>query len=432
MTKPAAIAGTRLTIERLGARGEGVAATSAGPVFVPYALPGDEILAHVDGERGELIEVLKPSPDRIAPFCKHYGQCGGCAVQALAKPTYENWKRDLVVTALRNANVQADVAPLCDAHGAGRRRAAFHARVNRDALGRHSVTTGFMRARSHEIVAIDACPVFDPALALAPEAAQQIARVMSGLDKPLDIWLTALDNGLDCDLHGAGPIPEDLRAALVRLAQRLDLTRLSLHGEVLIRQRPPQVTMGKAIVELPPGAFLQATRAGEETLATLVTQAAGKADAIADLFAGVGTFTHRLVQTARVHAVESSRPAMEALLRAARATPGAQPVNGEVRDLFRRPLDVQELNRFEAVIFDPPRAGAEAQSRQIAASTVNKVIAVSCNPQTFARDAAILIEGGYRFETVTPVDQFRHSPHVELVGVFNKPRKAAVRRRLLG
>lgn len=432
MNDRARLAGSKLTIERLGARGEGIAVTSAGPVFVPYAVPGDEVLALVDGDRGELIEVLKPSPDRIAPFCVHYGQCGGCAVQALAKPAYDEWKRNLVIAALRNAGVQADAGPLLDAHGAGRRRAAFHARVTRDALGRHSVTTGFMRARSHEIVQIDACPVFDPALERAPEAAQQIARVMSGLDKPLDIWITALDNGLDADVHGAGAIADDLRAALIRLAQRLDLTRLSIHGETLIRQRPPQLTMGKAIVELPPGAFLQATRAGEAALAELVTQAAGKAGAIADLFAGVGTFTHRLAQRARVHAVESNKTAMDALLRAARTTQGGQPVSGEVRDLFRRPLDTQELNAFDCVVFDPPRAGAEAQARQIAASVVMRVIAVSCNPQSFARDAAILIEGGYRIEKVTPVDQFRHSPHVELVAIFNKPRKAAARRRLLG
>jgi len=208
--------------------------------------------------------------------------------------------------------------------------------------------------------------------------------------------------------------------------------RLSIHGVPLIVNRPPRLTVGPALVEPPPGAFLQATRAGEHMLANLVLEHAGKARRIADLFAGIGTFTHPLAQRAQVHAVEFGKPAVEALQHSANRTTGAKPVTSQARDLYRRPLDPGELARFDAVVFDPPRAGAEAQARELGKSIVPRIVAVSCNAQTFARDARILLDGGYRLEGVTPVDQFRHSPHVELVAAFARPKAAASRRRLLG
>lgn len=422
-----------LLIERLGQRGEGIAQTPDGPVYVPYALPGDEVRAIVDGERGVLGEIITPSPDRIAPFCPHYGQCGGCAVQALASSAYQVWKRELVVSALAHAGVECTVDELIDAHGAGRRRAAFHARMQTDALGRTRVECGFMRARSHDVINIDHCPILTPAMAAAPRVAAAIAQAMGSLGKPLDLWITALDDGLDVDVQGAGAIPDDLRRRLAALAAKLDLVRLSIHGETLIQTRPPRLAMGQASVEPPPGAFLQATAAGEEKLAELVMALAGKSRHVADLFAGVGTFTLRLAQGARVHAVESSPAAIEALRRAAGRLPRAKTVTAVQRDLFRRPLDAEELTPFDAVVLDPPRAGAQSQSQALAASHVPLVVAVSCNVQTFARDARILLDGGYELQRVTPIDQFRHSPHVELVAAFRKaPVSAPRQRRLLG
>jgi 23S rRNA (uracil1939-C5)-methyltransferase len=416
----------KLRIEKLGSRGEGV---SRGPVFTPYALPGETILAEVDGERGHLVEVIEPSPDRIAPFCPHYQICGGCAVQALAQAPYAEWKRGLVVAALNNAGVKADVAPLIDAHGAGRRRATLHARV--DPRGRVSV--GFMQARAHALVDLDVCPLFAPGLTRACDAARAAAEALRGLGKPLDIVVTATETGLDLDLRGAGPLDFPLQQKLVRLAQEADLARIANHGIIVVERRAPILRMGPAEVSPPPGAFLQATEAGENALADLVAQGVGAGKRVADLFCGVGTFALRLAARAEIHAVESEDSALAALSKAARFAPGLRQVTTERRDLFRRPLTAMELARFDAVVFDPPRAGAEAQAREMAQAKVPTLVAVSCNPQTLARDLGVLTRAGYALESVTPVDQFRCAAHVETVAVLRRADKPAKRRRpLLG
>ncbi len=347
-------------------------------------------------------------------------------MQTLAAQPYAQWKRSLVTEALRQAGVETSVEALLDAHGEGRRRATFHART--EASG--AAVCGFMAARSHAIVEIDECPVLAPALREAPQIARALARTLAASGKPLDILATATQSGLDIDIKGHGPLNDDETQRLVRLALRHDLARLSNHGAIVALQRPPLVAMGRAMVALPPGAFLQATAAGEAALAAEVAVRLAGASRIADLFAGVGTFSLRLAEFATVHAVDSDAAALAALAKAAGGA-GLRPVSIEARDLFRRPLAAADLTRFDALVFDPPRAGAEVQARAIAASAIARVIAVSCNAQSFARDAAILCAGGYALERVLPVDQFRHSPHVEIVGSFRKAAKPRARR-LLG
>jgi 23S rRNA (uracil1939-C5)-methyltransferase len=416
----------RLTIERLGARGEGVARTSRGLVFVPYALGGETVLAEVDGERGKLVEVLQPSPDRIPPFCKYYGECGGCAVQTLKPDAYLDWKRGLLADALANAHVETNVRETVDAHGEGRRRVVFHAR-----MGYGAPQVGFMRARAHDIVDIDSCPLLAPALAAAPIIAREIAGVLGNLGKPLDIAMAATETGVDVDLRGSGPLEFDLTQKLVALATARDLARISNHGVIVIERRQPRQKVGHADLILPPGAFLQATLAGERALADLVRAEMSAEKKIADLFAGVGTFALRLAEIAEIHAVEQDSIALAALSRAAKNTQGLKRITTEARDLFKRPLLRAELGAYDCVVFDPPRAGAEAQARELAASKIPLVVAVSCNVQTFARDARILIEGGYVLEQATPVDQFRHSAHVEIVAAFRRVRTGKAKRGLL-
>ncbi len=416
----------RLHIERLGQRGEGVARGPDGTILVPYALPGESVVAEVEGGRGKLVEVRSPSPDRIAPFCRHFSVCGGCAVQTLAHEPYARWKRGLLEEAMRDAGLAVTPAELLDAHGEGRRRATFHARTN--ASGQAIV--GFMEARAHKIVEIEACPVLAPSLWNAPAAARALAQILAASGKPLDILMTGTNSGLDIDLKGHGPLNDDETRRLVRFALRHDLARLSNHGVILVAQRPALVAMGKAMVAIPPGAFLQATAAGEAALAAEVCAALTGASRIVDLFAGVGTFSLRLAEFASVTAVDADEPALAALANAAGGV-GLRPVVVETRDLFRRPLSAQELAPFDAIVFDPPRAGADTQARAIAQTGAPAVVAVSCNVQTFARDAAILCGGGYELERILPVDQFRHSPHLEIVATFR--RKARKRpRRLLG
>jgi 23S rRNA (uracil1939-C5)-methyltransferase len=407
----------RFTIARLGHRGDGVADTPAGPVYIPGALPGEAVEAERHGERAHLTAVLAPSPDRAAPFVPGAATCGGCGMAHLSVPAQLAWKRVLVSDALAAEKIEAEVDETIDAHGIGRRRASFHAR-----RGVGGIRVGFMAARSHDVVdlAEHDCPTLAPALKRAVPAIRALAGSLAGVGKPVDAVVTATTSGLDVDIRGTSARLEPLRLALLRLAEKHDLARLSLHGERIVERRPPVLRLGRAEVLLPPGGFLQATEAGEAALAKLVDEGIGTPKRIADLFAGSGTFSLRLAERAAVAAVEADTEALAALDRAARHTPGLKKITAERRDLFRRPLMPAELSRFDAVVFDPPRAGAEAQARQLAASRVKRIVAVSCNPATLARDMRILIDGGYRLGTVTPVDQFRHSAHVEAVAVLEK------------
>ncbi len=409
----------RLAIARLGARGDGVAMTSAGPIYVPYALPGETVEVQEwpgHSDRRHLLAVEIASPDRIAPICPHFGVCGGCAVQHWAPPRYRDWKRALVVQALAQAGLEAPLDDLIDANGEGRRRAVFHARRG----ARDQLDLGFAARSAHHIVSIDHCPVLSPGLAEAIPAAWAIAESIASARKPLDIQVTATEVGLDVDLRGSGPLAPMQSAALAEVAARHRLARLTRHGELIAQHAAPVVRIGRANLVLPPGAFLQATAAGEAALAKLVEDHCAGARTIADLFCGVGPFALRLADRARVSAVDIDAAAIAALRTAAAATPRLKPIEAQSRDLFRRPLLPDELRRFDVVVFDPPRQGAQMQARALGQSGVRHVVAVSCNPATFARDARILVDGGYQLLRVTPVDQFRYSSHVELVGLFQR------------
>ncbi|HYA06728.1 MAG TPA: RNA methyltransferase [Xanthobacteraceae bacterium] len=404
----------RLVIGRLGHRGDGIAEGPQGPIYVPGTLPGETVEVeswpgHPD--RRQLLNVEKPSPQRIASICPHFGVCGGCALQHWEGAAYREWKRDLVVTALHQAGIEAPVAELIDAHGEGRRRAVFHAR-----RGTHDVLqVGFSAARAHHVVDIDRCPILANGLDGALKAAWAIAEALDPVDKPLDIQVTATDAGLDIDVRGSGPLPPALMTALARVAARENLARLTRHGELIAQSRAASLRIGTATVLLPPAAFLQATGEGEAALSRLVLESCAGAKNVADLFAGIGPFALRLAAFAPVVAVDNDAAALAALKRAASTAKGLKPVTTERRDLFRNPLLPAELKNFEAVVFDPPRPGAQPQARALAASAVAIVVAVSCNPGTFARDVRLLIDGGYRPTSITPVDQFRYSPHVEIV-----------------
>jgi 23S rRNA (uracil1939-C5)-methyltransferase len=409
----------QLVIARLAHRGDGVSDGPAGAIYVPGALPGETV--EVEGvaghpDRRRLLRVEQPSAERIAPICPHFGVCGGCAVQHWDAVRYGAWKRDLVVEALRQAGLDAPVADLIDAHGEGRRRAVFHARSGAGDV----LEVGFSAPRAHHVVAIDRCPILAPTLGGALKAAWAIAEALSPAKKPLDIQVSATDAGLDVDVRGSGPLTPMLMTALALIAAKHDLARLTRHGELIALERAPTLRMGKATVQLPPAVFLQATAEGEAALARLVLAACAGAAYIADLFAGVGPFALRLAERARVVAVDDDEAALSALKRAAASTVGLKPVEIERRDLFRRPLGATELKRIDAVVFDPPRQGAEMQARELAASSVPLIVAVSCNPGTFARDMRELVRGGYRITEITPVDQFRYAAHVEIVARLEK------------
>jgi 23S rRNA (uracil1939-C5)-methyltransferase len=413
-----------LSIVALDAHGQGVAANGA---IVPGALPGERALVRLAGKRAEVVEMLGAAAERAEPSCPWYGRCGGCAAQHMSDELYRQWKRRLVVEALKREGVAAEVGELVDAHGGGRRRATFHARFPHG----QADEVGFMRARSHEIIAIDDCPLFSAGMAGAIAAARALSGDLRGLMKPLDIVVTSTLDGLDVDLRGSGALERAETEKLARTAEALDLARVSNHGEVVIERRPLRVAFGEALVRLPPGAFLQATEAGETLLAEFAEQALADSKRVADLFCGAGAFAVRLARRREVFAADADAAAIVALAGAAGTTPGLRRLTAETRDLFRRPLKVDELASFDAALIDPPRAGALEQSRALAASALPLVVSISCNAATFARDARILIDGGFQIDAVTPLDQFRFSPHVEIAAVFRRPRAKARARRLL-
>ena len=403
---------TRLTIAHVGHRGDGVAEGR----FVPYTLPGEVVEVEGDEERAAPATILSPSPDRVTPPCPHFGTCGGCALQHWADAPYLAWKRDIVAATLGQHGLRPEIAPTIDARGTGRRRVTFHARRGSGTR----LVVGFAAARSHAIVPIEACPLLAPSLANALPTARRIAMALEGLGKPLDIQVTAAAQGLDMELRGAGRLGERERLGLIAAANAAGLVRLTNHGDLIMQREVPSIMIAGMAVPLPAGAFLQATEAGEAVLSDLVLAGVGKARSVADLFCGIGPFALRLAAKAKVRAVDSDAPAIASLAQALRRASGLKPVQTEARDLFRRPLLAAELKGLDAVVFDPPRAGAEAQVKLLAKADIGRIVAVSCNAATFARDAAILTDAGWKLGTVTPVDQFRWSAHVELVATFER------------
>ena len=352
----------RLTISRVGWRGEGVA---EGPVFVPCTLPGEVVTAEVHQDRGRLIAVETVSPERIAPLCPHFGHCGGCQLQHWQEDAYRAWKVAQVEQAFAKSAIDTTVSALIDAHGEGRRRVSLHVR-RKDGV----VTAGFMEVRSHDLYDLDRCPILVPALASAPDMAREIGKVLGDCD----VAATATKGGVDLRVRAERRVVTEEHAKLAALAERLDVARFTVNADVIVVRRTPGVDMGRASVTLPPASFLQATAAGEEALAALVLEAIGKSKSVADLFCGCGPFTFRLAEKAKVQAFDSDAPAIAALQSAARNTQGFKPVAAEARNLLAAPLVPGELKDFDCVVFDPPRAGAEAQARQLAKSDRKSVV----------------------------------------------------------
>ncbi|MEM7122824.1 MAG: hypothetical protein AAF563_16205 [Pseudomonadota bacterium] len=410
-----------LRIENLGARGDGLAPWRGATVYVDGALPGELIEAHVTGRRGDgyaatTDKVIEPSPERRPTPCPQAATCGGCAVQHTSDNLYRRWKQGLLTEALgRRGLDDAVVEDLAVAPPASRRRA----RLGTKHKAKQSIL-GFRARHSHRVVPIDGCLVLTPRLMQAMERLKP-----SLLDLGVqELELTESDTGVDVVMHG-GALPG--LGGLQRITEAAhdgDLARVVWRQRnsvtPILSRRDPCLTFGKTTVDLPPGAFVQPTLWGEERLADHVAACVAGADHVADLYAGLGTFGLRLAERHRVTAVEGVTAMADAMVQAANRSGLAGRITAERRDLARAPLSAAELDRFDAVVFDPPRQGAREQSQQLAASRVPCVVAVSCHPGSFSRDARILVDGGYRLDTIWPVDQFLWSHHLELVGVFRR------------
>jgi len=362
-------------------------------LHVPGALPGEVIRLGAGSDGPVLLSVDRASPDRRAPPCPHFGTCGGCALQHWDETAALAWKVERLRATLALERLETDILPVVTTAPGGRRRAALHARRG-------------------------------PTRTALPLLRRLAAPLLEHPKSAPALHVTVTDTGLDIDVTGvearSGGLSADARQLAAEVAGQGDIARLTLAGDILFQQRQPVVRLGRARVVLPPGAFLQAAPVAEAAMAAEAVAAADGARRIADLFCGVGTLTFPLAEVAPVLAVDSSAPAIAALVAAVATAPGLHGITAETRDLFRRPVAAAELRRIDVIVFDPPRAGAIAQTAEIAQSGAARVVGVSCNPATFARDARRLVDEGFRLERVRPVDQFLWSPHLELVAVFSR------------
>ncbi|MEL6642855.1 MAG: class I SAM-dependent RNA methyltransferase [Pseudomonadota bacterium] len=403
-------------IVRLGHRGDGIA---EGPVYVARTLPGEIVDGEVAEGRIAAPRILTPSPDRVRPPCRHYKSCGGCAVMHASDDFVAAWKQEVVETALAAQGITAPFRPIATSPAAARRRATVAGRRLRG-----GALVGFHGRASHTVVAVPDCAVMHPDLIAALPACEELTRLLGPKRSELRISITTSAAGLDIELGETRALTVEDRQAPAEIAGRHGLARISALGEPVITARPPAQSFDGISVVPPPGAFLQATAHGEDSLRQAVVEAVGPAQRVVDVFAGCGTFALPLARRAEVHAVEGDPDMTAALDHGWRQAQGLKAVTTETRDLFRAPLLPDELNRFDAAVIDPPRAGAEAQMREIATSSLARIAAISCNPVTFARDAKLLTQAGFRLNWVQVVDQFRWSAHVELAASFTRDHMA--------
>ncbi len=397
-------------IERLGHHGDGIA---PGPVYAPGTLPGEVLDGDIDNGFMPNPRILTPSPDRVAPPCPHGKSCGGCQLQHASEAFSASWKAEVLRNALAAQGLEATFRPILTSPPRTRRRASFSARRTKK-----GALAGFHKKRSDVIVPVPDCLLVHPDLANALPLVEELAVLGGSRKGELSVLVTRTETGLDVAVTGGKPLDAALRGALADIARTHDLARIAWGAEETLQRRAPVLHFGPAAVTPPPGAFLQATPEGEAALRDGVLEITRGAKRCADLFAGCGTFALPMAQHSEVLAIEGAREMTDALDHGWRMSSGLKAVTTETRDLFRNPLMAEDMAKLDAVVIDPPRAGAEAQVAEIARARVGRIAHVSCNPVTFAREAATLVQAGYRLDWVQVVDQFRWSTHIELVASF--------------
>jgi len=398
-----------LTVARLGHLGDGIADGPDGPVYIPLTLPGEVVTGRIQGDRIAAPDIVAPAPDRVQPPCPHFARCGGCALQHAADRFVARWKIETLRRALAARGLPAPIRRIAVSPPGSRRRAGLAGRrVKSGAL------VGFHARASDTLIEVPDCRVLHPEIVALMPALTDLTRAVASRKGTLGLAVTWSGAGADLAVTGGRGLDPGLRQDLTGFAETADLARLSWAGEIVVERRPPLQRFDGIAVVPPPGAFLQATRAGEAALIRAVAEAVGPAKRVVDLFAGSGTFALPLAQRAEVHAVEGDAAMRAALFLAWRRAAGLKRLSAEVRDLFRDPVPADTLAAYEAAVIDPPRAGAEAQTRALAQARVPRIAAVSCNPVSFSRDAQILVDAGYRLDWIDVVDQFRWSPHIEL------------------
>ena len=404
----------QLQIMSLGALGDGVTDQN---VFVPYGLPGEIVEADVEKGRASNVSWTKKSASRIEPVCKHFGDCGGCRVQHLDAALYAQWKVGLISDALSKVGIEIELEPLVACASHTRRRAVFSAVVKTE-----GVDVGFQRAGSNHVVAIDECHLLTKNLEASRSMIGKLAQSCLPRGKTASFTVLESQTGFDVSISTDVNIDDNARRAINAFAVKTSLARVTINDETIVENKRPLLDLSGFPVSPPPGGFVQAVKSTEQAMVGLVCDHLAKCKRVADIFSGSGTFALPLAKNSSVVAAEGDASALVALDRAWREASGKglKPIKTEKRDLHNRPFMAKELDlmKTQGAVFDPPRAGAEMQSQQLAKSKVKRIAAVSCNPTTLARDLRILIDGGYTLQSVTPLDQFLWSPHVEAVALL--------------
>jgi len=382
-----------------------------GRTLLPRVLPGEEVAVAQDGT----VRIVTPSVDRVAAPCRHFKTCGGCAMQHASDDFVAAWKQEIVQRAVSAQGLSPVFRPLVTSPAQSRRRAKFAGQRTKK-----GVQLGFYAKGSDVIVGVPECQLVTPGLKAAFPALEALIMLAASRKSHVSFTVTETSVGPDIVVETEKELTSQLRVELAGFAQQHGVSRLMWQDEVIVTMQPPVQDFGGVKVVPAPGAFLQATAHGEAALRDAVTEIVGKSAKAVDLFAGCGTFALPLAKTAEVDAYEGEAEMIAALDRGWRETKGLKRVTSVTRDLFRRPLEPDELAKFDAAVIDPPRAGAEAQIATLAESRIKRIAMVSCNPVTFARDAKALVGAGYSFDWAQVVDQFRWSPHTEVVGSFTR------------
>ena len=389
----------------------GLGKVDDGRTLLPRVLPGEEVAVAQDGT----VRIITPSPDRVSAPCKHFKNCGGCAMQHAKDAFVANWKLDIVKKAMSAQRIETTFRDIVTSPAQSRRRAKLAGKRTKS-----GAMLGFHAKGTHTLIPVPECQLLTPKLMAAFPMLEQLVVISASRKAEIALTVTETAAGLDIFVETEKPLTPELRAELALFAQENDIARLVWPEEPVVTMNPPVQFFGATAVVPPPGAFLQATKHGEAALLAAVEEITAKASRVVDLFAGCGTFSLPLSARAEVHAVEGDKDMITALDRGWREGKNLKRVTSEARDLFRRPLEPDELRKFGAAVIDPPRAGAEAQIETLAASEINVIAMVSCNPVTFARDAVTLQKAGFTLDWVQVVDQFRWSAHVEVVGCFTR------------
>jgi 23S rRNA (uracil1939-C5)-methyltransferase len=403
---------TQIEITRLGHHGDGIA---AGPIFAAKTLPGEIVEGDITGDRVLSPSVITSSPDRVKPPCAHFKACGGCALQHASDDFVAEWKSDVVRTALSHQGIDVPISSVFTSPSQSRRRATFAGRRTKK-----GVLVGLHGRASGTLVPVPNCVLMTQKIMDGMPAFEALVQIGGSRRVEMAITVTDSDAGLDVSVVGGKELDMALRSDLAGVVREHEIIRLSWNDDEVVQETRPFLSFGRARLVPPPGAFLQATRHGEQSLIALMKEAVSGAERVVDLFAGCGTFALPMAEFAEVHAVEGEQGMLNSLSEAWKTAHGLKPVTVATRDLFRQPLLPEELKKFDAAIIDPPRAGALAQTGELAKSNLKSIGFVSCNPVTFGRDAKTLVEAGFTIDWLHVVDQFRWSPHVEIAAKFSR------------